>query len=66
MQRLLLAAEGSDSIMAQEAASAIETSLSATDALDGALDNVMLEDWQPDSSNRLEVQLHMVARLIPE
>ena len=64
MQRLLLDAEGSDSLMAREAAGAIETSLSSTGALDAALEAVPLDEWRPDSNNKLEVQLHMVARLV--
>ena len=64
MQRLLADAMGSDSPMAREAAGAIETSLVATDALDGALENEPLDDWRPDARNKLEVQLHRVARLI--
>ncbi len=64
MQRLLLDAEGSDSIMAREAAGAMRTSLASTDALDAALEAVPLDEWRPDPNNKLEVQLHMVARLV--
>ena len=64
MGRLLTDAEGSESLMAREAAGAIETSLSSTGGLDAALAAVPLDEWRPDANNKLEVQLHMVARLV--
>jgi len=68
LARLFRHAEGSDSIMAREAAAAVDASLSAADALDGALDSLAgrapFDSWQPDATNRLETQLALVARLI--
>ena len=62
---------GSDSLMAREAAGAVDASLNSAESLYSALEEVdspgaasALEGWQANPANRLETQLHLVARLI--
>jgi len=62
---------GSDSLMAREAADAVDSSLSSAASLYSALEEAdspgaasALQGWQANSANRLETQLHLVARLI--
>ncbi len=71
LESLFREAEVQDSLMAREAADAVEASLSSTEALYDALEQTdapgaasVLGDWKANPANRLETQLHLVARLI--
>ena len=62
---------GSTSLMAGEAAGAVQASLNSAESLYSALEETgapgaptALGDWQVNPANRLEAQLHLVTRLI--
>ncbi len=59
----LAAAEGQPSLL-KEAAGILQSSKNVSQQLEETFDNFTQLDWQPDFSNKLERQLHLVTRLI--
>jgi len=65
LQKMLeLASEQQNSLLLKEAGGVLTRSKEVAQQLEDTFENFTQTDWQPDYSNQLERQLHLVARLI--